>query len=28
VQASFEPRALSGARQLELVDERLARLAA
>jgi AcrR family transcriptional regulator len=27
VQASFEPRALSGARQLELVDERLARLA-
>ena len=28
VQASFEPRAISGARQLELVDERLARLAA
>lgn len=27
VQASFEPRALSSARQLELVDERLARLA-
>lgn len=27
VQATFEPRALSGARQLELVDERLARLA-
>lgn len=27
VQASFEPRALSASRQLELVDERLARLA-
>ena len=27
VQASFEPRALSGARQMELVDERLAGLA-
>ena len=28
VQASFEPRALTGQRQLALVDERLARLQA
>ena len=28
VQATFEPRALGRARQLELVDERLAQLAA